>query len=274
MGDAPIGGDAPRRTMVLEADHVRVEVDPVAGGRLASVVVEGHELLVTGDQRDPIQWGSYPMAPWAGRIRHGRFSFAGREWQLPITMPPHAIHGVAYDRPWTVTGPDEIALDMDDRWPFRGRLVQRFVVDPDGLEVSMRLEAAEPQPAVLGWHPWFRRVIADGAAPVELAFEPSSMLLRDDEGIPTGALVSPPAGPWDDCFTGLRSDPVLLWPGLLRLTLSSTCGWWVVYSQPEHAVCVEPQSGPPDAVTIAPQVVEPGAPLVHRMRWAWERLQG
>jgi aldose 1-epimerase len=39
-------------------------------------------------------------------------------------------------------------------------------------------------------------------------------------------------------------------------------------------VCVEPQSGPPDGVTIAPEVVEPGRPLEHHMRWTWERLGG
>lgn len=260
--------------LVLEAKGVRVEVAPADGGRLASVEVDGRELLVTSSSDGPIYWGVYPMAPWAGRIRHGRFVFGGVEHELPITMPPHAVHGVAYDRPWIVTAPAEIALDLDDRWPFRGRLVQRFTVEADGLEIRMRLEAAEPMPAVLGWHPWFRRVIADGSSPVDLGFEPSAMLARDAEGIPTGELVAPPPGPWDDCFTGLRSDPVLLWPGLLRLTLSSSCPWWVVYSQPAHAVCVEPQSGPPDAVTIAPEVVDPGRPLEHHMRWRWDRLGG
>ena len=265
-------GPAGEARLILEVAGARVTVDPAAGGRLASVVVNGLELLVTASPEGSIYWGAYPMAPWAGRIRHGRFEFGGREHQLPITMPPHAIHGVAHDRPWTVTGPDEIALDLDERWPFRGRVVQRFTVEPDGLEVRMRIEADEPMPAVLGWHPWFRRVIGEGSAPVDLVFEPTAMLARDEEGIPTGELVAPPPGPWDDCFTALRSDPVLLWPGRLRLTLSSSCPWWVVYSQPADAICVEPQSGPPDAVSIAPEVVEPGRPLEHHMRWRWERL--
>jgi aldose 1-epimerase len=263
----PAGG-----RLLLEVEGVRVEVSPADGGRIASVQVDGHELTVTSSSDGSIYWGAYPMAPWAGRVRHGRFTFAGREHELPITMPPHAIHGVAFDRPWTVIGPAEIALDLDARWPFRGRLTQRFDVDRDSLTVTMRLDADEPMPAVLGWHPWFRRVIAEGAAPVDLVFEPSAMLLRDEEGIPTGELVEPSAGPWDDCFTALRSDPVLLWPGLLRLTLSSSCPWWVVYTQPEAYVCVEPQSGPPDGITISPYVVEPGTPLEHHMRWRWERL--
>ena len=39
----------------------------------------------------PIRWGAYPMAPWAGRIRDGRFTFRGRDVRLPLNLPPHAI---------------------------------------------------------------------------------------------------------------------------------------------------------------------------------------
>ncbi|HYO42948.1 MAG TPA: hypothetical protein VES19_07075 [Candidatus Limnocylindrales bacterium] len=258
--------------LVLEADGVRAEVSPADGGRLGSVIVDGRELLVTADLRGPVYWGAYPMAPWAGRIRRGTFTFSGVERHLPITMPPHAIHGVVYDRPWTVTGPDSLAIDLDERWPFRGRVTQAFRLDRDSLEVTMTLEAGELQPVVLGWHPWFRRALEDGDQPVRLAFEPGAMLLRDADGMPNGRRVAPPPGPWDDCFTDLATDPVLEWPGRLRLTVSSSCRWWVVYSVPEHAICVEPQSGPPDAATIAPELVEPGAPMTHAMRWSWQRL--
>ena len=78
--------------------------------------------------------------------------------------------------------------------------------------------------------------------------------------------------PWDDAFTELAADPVLEWPGQLRLTVSSTCPWWVVYTMPEAALCVEPQSGPPDALNGTPEVVMPGTPLTHVMRWRWTPL--
>ena len=123
--------------LVLEAGDARVVVRPRDGGRLGSVVIGGRELLVAGDPRDPISWGSYPMAPWAGRVNLGRFAFDGQTHQLPITMAPHAIHGVVYDRPWSVVGDDTIAIDLDERWPFRGRVVQRFALGEDGLEVTM-----------------------------------------------------------------------------------------------------------------------------------------
>ncbi|HSP20510.1 MAG TPA: hypothetical protein VLQ79_13395 [Myxococcaceae bacterium] len=258
--------------MVIDAGAARLVICPADGGRLGSVAVDGHELLVTTDAQGPVSWGAYPMAPWAGRVRRGRFTFAGREHRLPITMPPHAIHGVVYDRPWTVTGPDTLAIDLDARWPFRGRVTQRFALDADGLEVLMTLEADEPQPVVLGWHPWFRRALVEGVAPVRLDFRPGTMLLRDADGLPGGERVAPSAGPWDDAFTDLAADPVLEWPGQLRLVISSSCRWWVVYTMPENAICVEPQSGPPDAVNLGPDLVEPGRPMSQVMRWGWTRL--
>ncbi len=254
----------------LRAGDVRVVVEPERGGRIGSVTVGGRELLWTGDRGQPTQWGCYPMAPWAGRVRHGRFAFGGSVRQLPLGAPPHAIHGVVLDRPWRVDGPGEISVEMDGRWPFRGRLTQRFSVGEGGLEVAMTLEAREPQPATIGWHPWFRRVLWPGERAAALRLDAAEMLVRDAEGIPSGERAAPSEGPWDDCFTGLRADPVLEWPGL-RLTLSSSCAFWVVYTEPAHAVCVEPQSGPPDALNSAPQVVWPGSPLTHTMRWSWER---
>jgi len=259
--------------LVLDAPGVRAVVLPADGGRLGSLVIDGRELLVTRNPDGPITWGSYPMAPWAGRIRHGELGFRGATYRLHLGMPPHAIHGVVFDRPWDVTGPATIAIDLDGRWPFRGRVTQRFSLDADGFEVSMTLEADEPMPAVLGWHPWFRRVLAEGDPAAVLAFRADAMLVRDAEGIPTGDQVSPPPGPWDDAFTGIRERPVIEWPGRLRLEISSTCPWLVVYTMPEHAICVEPESGPPNGPNTAPEVVEPGTPLTHSMRWQWTRAR-
>jgi aldose 1-epimerase len=260
--------------VVLRAGDARVVVRPAAGGRFGSVELAGAELLITGSPDGPIHWGAYPMVPWAGRIRNGRFSFRGHEHQLPLGMPPHAIHGVVFDRPWTVIeqtpASAALSIELDDRWPFRGRVTQRIMVEPGGLEAVLRLEADDAMPVTMGWHPWFRRRIGGSdAAPVALRFDPDRMLVRDPTGIPTGELVEPTPGPWDDAFTDLRSNPVLEWPGRLRLEISSTCRWWVAYTQPVDALCVEPQSGPPDAVNSAPVVVEAGGTLEHSMRWAW-----
>jgi aldose 1-epimerase len=250
-----------------------VQIDPAAGGRIASFVVEGLELLVTAADR-PIDWGCYVMAPFAGRLRNGRFRFNGTEHQLPRNMAPHAIHGTVFDRPWKVEGMERdralLSCDLGPDWPFSGRVAHELVLDDASL--ALRLEVAteeEPFPAACGWHPWWRRRLTRGG-PVEVELDAGSMWVRGPDGIPTGELVSPPPpGPWDDCMTELRDPPVLRWPGAIELTVESSCDDLVVFDQPTHAVCLEPQTGPPDALRLTPVLVEPGWPLVADATFSW-----
>lgn len=259
----------------LAAGPATVAIDPEHGGRLSSLRVEGLELLVTAAE-SPLDWGCYPMAPFAGRIRQGRFRYAGREHQLDRNLPPHAIHGTVYDQPWKVehAEPTDAVLvtDLGRGWPFPGRVVHRVRVAEDAVELRLEVWAEdEPFPASCGWHPWWRRRLARGE-PVDLDLDAGAMWVRDDDGIPSGELTDPPPGPWDDCFTELAGPPVLRWEGALELTVESTCMDVVVFDEPSHAVCVEPQTGPPDALRLTPIVVEPGLPLVAEATFAWSLL--
>ena len=131
----------------------------------------------------------------------------------------------------------------------------------------MELHAEEPMPASIGWHPWFRRRLlavgdatGEGAsAPVELDLDAAAVYERDADGITTRRKVSPPPGPWDECFTDLRHPPVLRWPDVLELTLKSDARDWVVYTEPENAICVEPQTAPPGALEVDAARVEPAS---------------
>lgn len=271
-----------RDRLRLYTEGARATIDLGAGGRLASLVVDDREILVTeGD--GVFDWGCFPMAPFAGRLRHGAFRFRGRRWRVPANEPPHAIHGLVAGRPWRRVDDRTISVELGDPWPFAGRAIQSFELRPGQLGATLTLEAREPMPASIGWHPWFRRRprwsggpagAASEPAPLELEFDAGAMYLRDEEGIATGRLVAPGARPWDDCFTDLRHPPRLRWEGYLALTIESTCLDWVVFDEPAHAVCVEPQTAPPDGPNLHPQVVLPGRPLVAEMRWRWRSLPG
>ena len=276
----------PPGPVVLESATARLTIDPTAGGRMSSLIVGGTELLVT-EGMGPIMWGCYPMAPFAGRIRDGRFTFEGREHSLPMHLPPHAIHGTVLDRTWAVDavihgpryGEATLSIDLGPDWPFAGRVTQRVVLGSAGLKATLTLEADEAMPATIGWHPWFRRVLGGpgdrpggASSPAELRFDAERMYERDSDGLPTGRLVPPTSGPWDDCFTGVRNPPRLLWPGRFALEIASSCDHWVLYTQPEHAICIEPQTGPPGAVELDPAVVRPGEPLIATMTWRWWSL--
>jgi galactose mutarotase-like enzyme len=47
-----------------------------------------------------------------------------------------------------------------------------------------------------------------------------------------------------------------------------------VFDQPEHAICIEPQTDPPDAFNLSPAVVRPGEPLVVTATWSWQLENG
>jgi aldose 1-epimerase len=44
----------------------------------------------------------------------------------------------------------------------------------------------------------------------------------------------------------------------------------VVYTEAEHAVCVEPQTGPPDALNLRPTTIVPEGVLTAHTTWRWE----
>ena len=284
----------------LAVDDARAVVDLERGGRLASLRVGGRELLVAPpDPSDrSIRWGSFLMAPWAGRLADGRLRWAGEMRHLPRNHGRHAIHGTVFDRAWRLAGVEgdgpparcrlEIELDRD-RWPFGGSVRQAIALRPDRLELSAEVIATRPMPAALGWHPWFRRTIGAEDPGVRLQVAARGRLERRAM-IPTGRILPATGsadlrdGPilgrrrLDDAFVGVSEPPVLAWAELrLTFELAPPLDVVTVFT-PWNAVCVEPQTAWPNALALegadaeraGVAVVEPGRPLRAgwTLRWA------
>lgn len=292
----PVGDARPRTT---------VEIDLAAGARIRQITVTDDadtvDLLARDEEHDPSStgWGSFPMAPWAGRLRNGRFQFFGRDIGLelnhaddvgtgggPIRPPQaapvgpisaddrrhHAIHGTTFARRWDVvdaaTNSIEATCRLDGAlgWDLPGVARQRITVSPRRLDLALSVEADDGAvfPAALGWHPWF-------AKPDRLVVHPIAMLELDAVGLPTGRLVAPTEPPWDDCFVN-RAPVELHYERRLApvVTVASPdCEHWVIYDQPHHATCVEPQSGPPDALNVRPELTTSAHPLRRTMTIDW-----
>jgi aldose 1-epimerase len=242
-------------------------VSPNDGGRVASLTVDGVDLILRHDPSLPAAgWGSYPMVPWAGRIRRGAFSFDGVDYQLPINFEPHAIHGTGFEQPWGVRASDidRCVLECELEWELGGTALQSFVLTAESLTCTLSTRAGDrPMPASLGWHPWFIK-----PEKVDLRFE--RMYLRDDDYITDGRIAEPPPPPpWDDCFTGPLVTPCLLINGV-AVSITSDCDYWVVYDVPPHATCVEPQTATPDAFNLGGAArLEPGEELRRSMTISW-----
>ena len=257
--------------ITLTAGDAEVTVQPGNGGRVGGLRLGGVELLRQGER-----YGCFPMVPWCGRIRDGRFRDGAAVHHMPLNAPPHAIHGTARDAAWRTArrSADEAVLtyDLTEPWPYSGRVTQQIALTADSLTLAMSVETYESSfPAQIGWHPWFNRTL-DGAD-VRLDFAPAWQEERGEDHLPTGHRIDPKPGPWDDCF-GMPGgvDVTLTWPGLLELKVTSREEWVVVYDEQREAVCVEPQTGPPDGLNTHPRLVTPLEPLEASTAWSWTRL--
>jgi aldose 1-epimerase len=264
----------------LRAGIARATIDLEAGARLSSLVVDGMELLVAREgQPHPYGWGSYVMAPFAGRLRHGKFRFEGTDYALPATFgtPPHAIHGTVCDAPFEVAwaSADEamVSCELTDPWPFGGTVMQHFELSGSGLRQRIAVRSgAKAMPVTFGWHPWWLRTLSRGG-PCELLTDWSTAQkwARDEEYVCSGELVEPGPHPYDDCFSGM-GEISLVWPGALTMRVHHDCPYVVVY-EPDHSVLVEPQTGPPDGFNLMPDApecrLEPGAMVTETVEWSW-----
>lgn len=258
----------------LEAGGATATLDPVAGGRVAQLNVRGRDVLVDRHQTsrgsDPIQWGSYPMVPWAGRLADGRFPVSnGHVEQLPQNLAPHAIHGLVFDTSWDViaVGATTATIECLIPWRLGGAVRQHVTLTPQQLRCDITVTATHTAfPCVVGWHPWFAK---PRAADVNFA----QQYERGDNGLPTGRLITPVAHPWDDCFVE-PTAPLRLRYDELTVTVESDCDHWVVFDVPAHATCIEPQSGPPNFPNLSdiswrPDVVDRDHSMSRWMTISW-----
>ena len=252
----------------LRNGHISVGVDALHGGRLSSLQLGEHELLVqqTANLRE---WGCYPMSPWAGRVRNGAFTHNNSSHQLPINEPPHSLHGTVLDAKWQVEEHTDthamLHTTFDQRWPFGGRIEHRIDVSENSVLLTLTAFAErEAMPIQVGWHPWFIK-------PTALDAPFTQMLFRDSQGITTTesihtSFASTHEGITDDCFVSESTCPVLSFSGGIQLSLASDCSHWVIYDKPVHATCIEPQSWPPDAINTCPTVIAQGQSLSRLFR--------
>jgi aldose 1-epimerase len=264
------------------------------GGALRSYSVGGVE-LVDGfelDERPPAFNGAV-LAPWPNRIRNGRWSYHGRQAQLPVNEPGtgSALHGLLSDVRWqadTVAG-DAITLSTGIAptagYPFQLRVTVTWSVSDGGLhcELGATNIGGEPAPFGVATHPFFQ---LPGARvdDLELLLPATQWLETDDNLLPV-ALRPADGSPLDfsqprslreqrldTAFTAVSTDS----NGISTVVLSSAdssvavwaepaFGWWQVYTSDyfepgsqryRRSVAIEAMTCGPDAFNSGADVIE------------------
>jgi aldose 1-epimerase len=283
--------------IVLSAAGDRVEIDPRDGGRLTSLVAGGKERLLAHPPESTapaaLLWGCFFMAPWVGRLAEGTLPWEGRIYRFPQNFGGHAIHGLVFDKEFSVEERTDssVALNRDLReggWPFGGSVLYRVELAPGRLTLSARVAASEASmPVSVGWHPYFAR---PQEGDLSITVNSDHVLETSDDLIPTGRLI-PVAGDTDlregpalgerrldHVYALARPPAIVAWPDLeLKLDFAPPIETIVVYTPP-HAACVEPQTAWPNAPALKDAGVDgtglstavPGKPFEAEATWTWE----
>jgi aldose 1-epimerase len=264
-------------TITLRRGALGVTLAPGIGGSIARFWSDarGRELdLLRPTPADALSRGepgglsSFPLVPWSNRIRAGRFSFEGRAVALTPNLRGHAIHGLGYRAPWTVTGRGQAEATLEQRhadgeWPWAYRATQQIALTPAGLHVEMVVtnESETTMPVGLGWHPYFPRTAA-----TTLHARVTGLWLTDAEILPTVRVAPPPDRDprlglavdrvaLDNVFVGWDQEAVIAWPeraARLRMTARGPLATLVVYTPPgEPFFCAEPVSHITEAFNLA-----------------------
>lgn len=141
-------------------------------GRTLELLYADPDLFADGR---PTRSGIPILFPFPNRIRDGRFTWDGKEYQLPLNDPAkkNAIHGFACRRAWRLQGHGTDASsawatgvfrgsvdasDCRDLWPtdYEIRITYRLGIGSLRVEAEVVNPDTRPLPFGLGYHPYFR----------------------------------------------------------------------------------------------------------------------
>jgi aldose 1-epimerase len=272
----------------LRAGDLRLALRPELGGSVAGLWLKEWPVLRSTEPADLSSSrlsGCYPLAPYSNRLGYRRFRWLGHDYttQPNFDDNPHSVHGVAWQRAWEVVSSGDTHAELrfhhagDAHWPFAFDLQQRFVLSAGALEVHLSFSnrAAHPQPAGLGWHPYFPK-----RPHSRLHVELTDRWESDASGLPTRRV--PQAGidaevshlSFDHCFEGWRGAARIR-DEKMSLRLTSSAPYLVVFTPQDKAYyCVEPVSHVSNAIHMSDPAahglrsVAPGASFD-----AWMKLE-
>lgn len=161
----------------------------------------------------PTRSGHPILFPFPNRLKHGKFTFEGEEFQLPLneSTGQHAIHGFTPRNPWRVVdsgteadharlmGEFHLSEDLphaEEFWPADFALSIDYRLSASALIVIATVdnESDAPLPFGIGYHPYFCHPNAPGASADELILSaPVAEVWESEGGIPTGKRSPVPA---------------------------------------------------------------------------------
>jgi aldose 1-epimerase len=270
--------------LTIRCGELHCDIKPELGGCIAGLWLGGIPVLRSTPVQDlhsVRQAASYPLVPFSNRVGHATLQWQGTDHPLIQNWAPdpHAIHGVGWERPWSVLeASDSFALlsyehKADASWPFDFDSSQAFKLETHALELSLSItnQSTVSVPVGLGWHPYFVK-----RPDSRVQFAATGRWEMGHDKLPTHHETA--AGldavcatlDVDHCFDGWAGR-VELRDSLLYSRVLSSLSRLVVYSTPSSdSIAIEPVSHVNDAVNRMAQTGESADSLGVRILQAGE----
>ncbi len=142
------------------------------------------------------------LSPFVCRLNHGKYTFGENEYTVEkYFMGKHAIHGLLYDRPFTIVDETANAAEAsvtmkyeyraeDPGYPFNYDCIITWRLEPEN-KLTVITECVNQDQGLIpmqdGWHPYF--TLGDTINDLDLEFQSKSMVEFNTELIPTKKLV-------------------------------------------------------------------------------------
>jgi aldose 1-epimerase len=232
------------------------------------------------------------LVPWPNRIRDGRWTWRGRQLQLPVASPehPNAMHGLVAWQPWQPLDQQDDAVTVGTLcearpgYPFRVAVAIDYRLEPDRMTSTVRVRnvGSEPAPIGAGLHPYLAVGATDDGDldDAELQLPARTELLLENS-LPTGErrafdgavgrigdrVFDTPLTDLDRDSDGWARTRLRGRDGEVELAVDGAWSWLQVYSgdtlpagQRRRSLAVEPMTCPPNALAdgVDLVVLEPG----------------
>ena len=246
-----------------------------------------------------------PLIPWPNRLGDGRYSWEGREYQLPLTEPErgNAIHGLLRWRNWRALEHSADRVVMGIRlhprsgWPFALDVSVAYSLGEEGLVVETRARNLGPGPCPFasGQHPYLSPGAGATLDHCTLTFGARTRIRTDPtRQLPIGrdpvegtefdfrAARAIEALHLDDPFTDLARDrdgrawvwlrcpdrrTVELWADASYSVIQLYTGDTLAPPRRRRGLAAEPMTCPPNALATGEGIVRLEAGSVFASRW-------
>jgi len=292
-----------------QGSQARIAVDQGFNCFCFKAVTDSGTIVDVLSAADGFEAGGHPASrsgipllfPYPNRIADGRYSWAGRDYQLKLDQVPsdkagNAIHGFCIDRTWritaqsrsSVTGVFRISVDAPERcpfWPADAEIRVTYELQDACLRSVIRIHnpSDQPLPWGFGTHAYFRLPLSPTSSADQCTvYAPASRTWELNASLPSGKIQSlsavdlassPKFGglKLDDVYTDVAADKGVVVCRIadpaakLRVEqrFSSDFREIVAFTPPwTTAVCLEPYTCVTNAINLQQRGIDAGLQIL------------